>query len=107
MAEPVKIAARFDVTRFRNAPPEVVEALASRFSPEVETGRNEENAEGDGEGRADTTPEAVPSDPTTARTAAMAYARAVVDLCRLAGQPQMATGFLEREAPSRRRARRF
>jgi len=99
LAEPVKIAASFDVTRFRNAPPEVVEALASRSSPEVETGRNEENAEGDGESPTDTTPEAVPSDPTTARTEAMDYARAVVDLCRLAGQPQMAAGFLEREVP--------
>jgi len=96
LAEPVKIAASFDVTRFRNAPPGVVEALASRSSPEVETGRNEENAKGDGESPADTTPE-VP-DPSTAHTEAMDYARAVVDLCRLAGQPRMAAGFLEREA---------
>jgi len=29
----------------------------------------------------------------------MDYARAVVDLCCLAGQPQMAAGFLEREVP--------
>jgi len=98
MVEPVQIAASFDVTRFRNAPPEVIEALASRSVPEVETGRTEENAEGDGERPADTTPEAAPSDPTTIRTEAMAYARAVVDLCRLAGQPQMAAGFLAREA---------
>ncbi len=97
LSEPVKIAASFDVTRFRNAPPEVVEALASRSSPEVKTGRTEENAEGDGERPADTTPEAAPSDPTTIRTEAMTYARAVVDLCRLAGQPQMAAGFLARE----------
>ena len=98
LSEPVKIAASFDVTRFRNAPPEVVEALASRSDPEVETGRNDGNAEGGGESPAETTPEAAPPDPTTIRTEAMAYARAVVDLCRLAGQPQMAAGFLEREA---------
>ena len=98
LAEPVKIAASFDVTRFRNAPPEVIEALASRPEPEVETGSKEGNTEGGGEGPADTTPEAAPSDPTTIRTEAMTYARAVVDLCRLAGQPQMVAGFLEREA---------
>ncbi len=98
LAEPVKIAASFDVTRFRNAPPEVVEALASRSSPEVETRRNEGNAKVDGESRADTTPETVSPGPDTARTEAMDYARAVVDLCHLAGQPQMAAGFLEREA---------
>jgi hypothetical protein len=28
----------------------------------------------------------------------MAHAKAVVDLCRLAGQPQMAAGFLEQNA---------
>ena len=95
LAEPVKIAASFDVTRFRNAPAAVVAALAKT---------------GDAESGAETTeaPEtALVSDPvadpppeaTTARTEAMDYARAVVDLCRLAGQPQMAAGFLEREVP--------
>ncbi len=94
LAEPVKIAASFDVTRFRNAPPEVVEALAKT-----------RDAEGGGEPieAPETAPVSdpvadPPPDPTTARTEAMDYARAVVDLCRLAGQPQMAAGFLEREA---------
>ena len=31
------------------------------------------------------------------RADALSHARAVVDLCRLAGQPQMASGFLERD----------
>ena len=34
-------------------------------------------------------------DATTIRAEAIAHARAVIDLCRLAGQPQMAGRFLE------------
>ncbi len=83
LAEPVKIAASFDVTRFRNAPPAVVEALTKKAEPERDAPEQE-------------TP--MSSDPAAIRTEAIAYARAVVDLCRLAGQPQMAAGFLEREA---------
>jgi len=83
VAEPVRIAARFDVSRFRNAPAAVVEALTKKAEPERDAPEQE-------------TPP-IP-DPATARTEAMDYARAVVDLCRLAGQPQMAAGFLEREA---------
>ena len=37
-------------------------------------------------------------DAANIRAEAMAHARAVVDLCRLAGQPQMAGRFLERDA---------
>ena len=84
MAEPVRIAASFDVTRFRNAPAAVVAALAKKAEPER------------GAPEQETPP--IP-DPAAARTEAMDYARAVVDLCRLAGQPQMAAGFLEREVP--------
>ena len=38
------------------------------------------------------------ADPTAMRAEAMAHARAVVEFCRLAGQPQMAGRFLEQEA---------
>jgi hypothetical protein len=37
-------------------------------------------------------------DLTAIRRDAIAHARAVVDLCRLAGQPQMAGRFLEEDA---------
>ena len=37
-------------------------------------------------------------DATAIRAEAIAHARAVVDLCRLAGQPQMAGRFLEEDA---------
>ncbi len=84
VAEPVRIAARFDVSRFRNAPAAVVEALTKKAEPE----------RGAPEQEIPTSP-----DPAAIRTEAIAYARAVVDLCRLAGQPQMAAGFLEREVP--------
>ena len=108
-AEPVKIAASFDVTRFRNAPPEVVEAVARATGPDKETtSASDEDPDGAGEGaeredrdvqEPDAPRAAATPAPSTARTEAMTYARAVVDLCRLAGQPQMAAGFLEREAP--------
>jgi ATP-dependent Clp protease protease subunit len=39
-----------------------------------------------------------PPDPAAIRAEAIAHARAVVDLCRLAGQPQMAGRFLEQDA---------
>jgi len=35
--------------------------------------------------------------PAAIRNEAMVYAKTVVDLCRLAGQPQMAAGFLDSE----------
>ncbi len=119
MSEPVKIAARFDVTRFRNAPPEVVEALAKTGDAKNGEVRAAGTAGGDPSPPTSENSEvvrpAVPVPPvesttplvtdpsaapesSTARTEAMDYARAVVDLCRLAGQPQMAAGFLAREA---------
>jgi hypothetical protein len=38
-------------------------------------------------------------DATVIRRDAIAHARAVIDLCRLAGQPQMAGRFLEEDTP--------
>ncbi len=107
LSEPVKIAASFDVTHFRNAPPEAVEAVArATGSDKAASSASDEDPDGTGDGAAGEgrdvqqpdAPRAVATpDPTTIRTEAMTYARAVVDLCRLAGQPQMAAGFLEAE----------
>jgi ATP-dependent Clp protease protease subunit len=137
LAEPVRMAARFDIGRFRNAPPDLVEAVAVA-DPEgvpIETaGAPDEDspaigtiAEGDvelaediGSGSTDDAavepeghleaddmpsrpdpapvPGAAPPDPATTRAEAIAHARAIVDLCRLAGQPQTAGRFLEQDA---------
>ena len=43
-------------------------------------------------------PSGAPPDPAAIRAEAIGHARAVVDLCRLAGQPQMAGRFLEQDA---------
>jgi ATP-dependent Clp protease, protease subunit len=143
MAEPVRIAASFDIGRFRNAPPSLIEAVA-------ETVGAPNGFEGDPDQPTEATPPAVPesdvgkdnitpSDITTPaedpsaplgqgvgvsdgntrpsissessvavdntaqeasaiRADAIAHARAVIDLCRLAGQPQMAGRFLEEDA---------
>lgn len=135
IAEPVKLAASFDVARFRNAPPEVVEAIetvgasngsdtdgaseadaAGADDPEGDVGHdnippdeitppeNQDVGVSDGNTRpsspsessvavANTAPEA-----SAIRAEAIAHARAVIDLCRLAGQPQMAGRFLEEDA---------
>jgi ATP-dependent Clp protease protease subunit len=42
-------------------------------------------------------PSGAPPDPAAIRAEAIGHARAVVDLCRLAGQPQMAGRFLEED----------
>ncbi len=147
MAEPVRIAASFDIGRFRNAPPELVEAVETDSAP---PGSNIVGDDNDVEGRdaapivpdpatkipvgnvdpvatADVTsrssgqsggvadgntpasvveswvaaanalPDALP-DAGAIRAEAIAHARAVIDLCRLAGQPQMAGRFLEEDA---------
>ena len=124
IAEPVKLAASFDVARFRNAPPELAEAAGERDDHsngdaddgdlghvKPLTGEAASNAvtlsgeDGAGSGVpvgntrpsslsessvavAHTAPEAI-----AIRTEAIAHARAVIDLCRLAGQPQMAGRF--------------
>jgi hypothetical protein len=118
LAEPVRIAASFDVGRFRNAPTALAEIVATAVGDdgadepdqEAETGAAAEG-DADTEGSADApdadgdadlalseaslSPADPPPDPAAIRAAAMAHARAVVDLCRLAGQPQMAGRFLE------------
>lgn len=116
---PVRIAARFDIGRFRNAPPVLVEAIEAEPEPGDDTdGTNteatDEVADGDqveddkdDEVAAPDTPEppaitpppsGAPPDPSAIRAEAIAHARAVVDLCRLAGRPQMASRFLEEDA---------
>jgi ATP-dependent Clp protease, protease subunit len=106
IAEPVKLAASFDVARFRNAPPEVVEAASEAeepvaTEPQIE-GVADSNTESD---LAQVEPEEprsgddnpMNSDAVAIRAEAIAHARAVIDLCRLAGQPQMAGRFLEED----------
>ncbi len=134
MAEPVRIAASFDIARFRNAPPELVEAVESETSddapaephivaaandvaadPSPDTPGNDTVDPGAPTG-AESTQQPAPHvpdrnmppstvaaantapDATAIRSAAIAHARAVIDLCRLAGQPQMAGRFLEEDA---------
>ncbi len=90
MSKPVKMAASFDVSRFRNAPPEIIEAVKAKDEP----------AEVENESRPKTAPAAKDNpdpDPAAIRAEAITYAKTVVDLCRLAGQPQMAAGFLNSE----------
>ncbi|WP_424931901.1 head maturation protease, ClpP-related [Amaricoccus macauensis] len=170
LVEPVRIAAHFDIHRFRNAPTELMDGASEPSPPwdgasppnETEVGPTE-NADdsrahdidaevaGAGEEAADNSvdrgstavaadtdaatleghvaavnmPSEVadageadaghplpdtgpgarladsgrpPPDPLAIRAEAIGHARAVVDLCRLAGQPQMAGRFLEQEA---------
>ncbi|WP_196223230.1 head maturation protease, ClpP-related [Roseibium sp. RKSG952] len=110
LAPPVRIAARFDTDRFRNAPGQLAEPAANEpesadpIQPDGET--SDGSPETDDESRA-VAPEAqtalpdaaaiggAPPDPATVRAGAIAHARAIVDLCQLAGQPQMAARFLD------------
>ena len=150
MAEPVRIAASFDIGRFCNAPPELVEAVEA-IAPEPATTAKDIVGDDNDVAGSDAAP--IVSDPTTKvpagnvapvdatddpsrsegqsagvqagntqsraadrsaavadelsnappdvgaiRAEAMSHARAVIDLCRLAGQPQMAGRFLEEDA---------
>jgi ATP-dependent protease ClpP protease subunit len=106
IAEPVKLAASFDVARFRNAPPEVVEAASKPVEPVAAEPKIEGVADAntllDPEQPAADAPIMAAIEPTTAdaatiRAEAIAHARAVIDLCRLAGHPQMAGCFLEED----------
>ena len=106
IAEPVKLAASFDVARFRNAPPELVEAVGEPDEPAAPEpqaeGVADANTQPDPEQSAAEAPnqaadDATMADAVTVRTEAIAHARAVIDLCRLAGQPQMAGRFLEED----------
>ena len=124
IAEPVRIAARFDIARFRNAPPALIEAPEPDMPETVpdrnglETGaatipaQQEDIADdagaddpvisAEGHVEADNMPapesRTSPPDPAAIRAEAITHARAVIDLCRLARQPQMAGGFLEEDA---------
>lgn len=151
MVEPVRIAASFDIGRFRNAPPELVEAVeadSAASEADIAAGDNDvaerddpaptpdpatkipagnvdpvatadvtSRSNGQSGGVADGTPpasvvenwvaasnappDALPDatpDAGAIRAEAIAHARAVIDLCRLAGQPQMAGRFLEEDA---------
>ena len=90
MAEPVKMAASFDVSRFQNTPPEIVEAVKAKDEPTV--------VEIDPEPGSAPAAKANPDpDPAAIRSEAMTYAKTVGDLCRLAGQPQMAASILSAE----------
>jgi ATP-dependent Clp protease, protease subunit len=147
IAEPVRIAARFDVGQFRNAPSSLVEVvMAGDADPEADNApqivgdtapssdpddpaKIDENGNPDeigsetlaavetfdaapadspaaAEPPTDTGPPGAEStvaasngatDATSIRADVLAHARAVVDLCRLAGQLQMANRFLERD----------
>lgn len=99
IAEPVKLAASFDVSRFRNAPPELVTAASEPEAPETAEPQTEDDAgtsaQPDPEHEADTAP--TMTDTASVRAEAIAHARIVIDLCRLAGQPHMAGRFLEED----------
>lgn len=122
LIEPVRIAARFDIGRFRNAPPVLVETVEAESDADdetdgaeteadkadTETAENDEVFGGDDEQAAapdapqppteTPPPSGAPPDPAAIRAEAIGHARAVVDLCRLAGQPQVAGRFLEQDA---------
>jgi len=118
LIEPVRIAARFDIGRFRNAPPVLVEGEAEPEPGDESDDANTEATDaateddevadaGDEQTAASDAPRppveapppsGAPPDPATIRAEAIGHARAVIDLCRLAGQPQMAGKFLEQDA---------
>jgi ATP-dependent protease ClpP protease subunit len=118
LVEPVRIAAHFDIGRFRNAPPVLVEAIEAEPGSHDETDRvsaavTNDATEGDEATDVENVPAAIsdapqpptgtappggtPPDPAAIRAEAFGHARAVIDLCRLAGQPQMAGRFLEED----------
>jgi ATP-dependent protease ClpP protease subunit len=142
MAEPVRIAASFDIGRFQNAPPSLIEAVAEIVAapngfegapdqpteatlpavPESDVGKDnitsgdiptpaedpsalvgQDVGVSDGNTRPSSPSESSVAVDNTApevsaiRAEAIAHARAVIDLCRLAGQPQMAGRFLEED----------
>ena len=122
LIEPVSIAANFDIGRFRNAPPVLVEQVeadqdsddaadcveieADEDTDEAAEGDQLSDVENEQAAAADTAqppaetppPSGAPPDPAAIRADAIGHARAVIDLCRLAGQAQMAGRFLEENA---------
>ena len=116
IAEPVKLAASFDIARFRNAPAELTTAVGETGDEPPEDARDDPAPEtpdadaGPDGGQTSVEPAPSPAPISTAeapnpapdaiaiRAEAIAHARVVIDLCRLAGQPQMAGRFLEEDA---------
>lgn len=116
IAEPVKLAASFDIARFRNAPPELTTAVGDASDEPLEVAPDDpalETPDADagpdaGQTSGEPTPSPAPisttvhtsaaPDAIAIRAEAIAHARVVIDLCRLAGQPQMAGRFLEEDA---------
>jgi enoyl-CoA hydratase/carnithine racemase len=116
IAEPVKLAASFDIARFRNAPAELTAAVSDASDEPLEAAADDpapETPDADaGPNAGQTSVEHAPSptpisttlvtsaapDAIAIRAEAIAHARVVIDLCRLAGQPQMAGRFLEEDA---------
>ena len=116
IAEPVKLAASFDIARFRNAPAELTTVVSETGEEPLEDARDDPAPErpdadaGTDGGQTSVEPAPAPApistaaapnpapDATAIRAEAIAHARVVIDLCRLAGQPQMAGRFLEEDA---------
>jgi ATP-dependent Clp protease protease subunit len=116
IAEPVKLAATFDIARFRNAPAELSTAVSDASDEPLEVAPDDPASEtpdadaGPNAGQTSIEPAPAPApistalvksaapDPTAIRAEAIAHARVVIDLCRLAGQSQMAGRFLEEDA---------
>jgi ATP-dependent protease ClpP protease subunit len=144
LSEPVRIAASFDIGRFCNAPPELVEAVEAiepePATPDADIVGNDNDVTGLDDPppvpaqptqipvgnvdplvpaddpatlQMDTSGDSIASDDAPASTVAVdntapdaaairaeaiVHARAVIDLCRLAGQPQMAGRFLDEDA---------
>ena len=112
IAEPVKLAASFDIARFRNAPAELTTAVSDASEEAVEAAPDDPAPEMPDADAGQTSIESAPSpapvsttlvasaapDAIAIRAEAIAHARVVIDLCRLAGQPQMAGRFLEEDA---------
>ena len=116
IAEPVKLAASFDIARFRNAPAELTTAVLETDEVHDDIGSDDtadETRDADagpdiGQTSAEPAPSPAPTSTTAApnpssdaiaiRAEAIAHARVIIDLCRLAGQPQMAGRFLEEDA---------
>jgi ATP-dependent Clp endopeptidase proteolytic subunit ClpP len=116
IAEPVKLAASFDIARFRNAPAKLTTAVSDASEEAVEAATDDPAHEtpdadaGPDDGQASVKLASSPPAKNTAaapnpapdaiaiRAEAIAHARVVIDLCRLAGQPQMAGRFLEEDA---------
>jgi ATP-dependent Clp protease protease subunit len=133
IAAPVRIAARFDIARFRNAPPALLEMVEADTPETVPDGNGLEDPEtdsvkdGQDSSDADDAPHITDPSPDRSETDvadanipppgaegsvaaanaapdagairadAIAHARVVIDLCRLAHLPQMAGRFLEQD----------